>query len=280
MTDGTPARIDRAALERIIQRAAELQTSERDIGESLTPDEVLALGKEVGIPGRYLQQALLEERTRPAAATPGGMLDRSVGPGEIAAQRVVRGEPEAIEHALIEWLEQRELFCVLRHQPGRITWEPIGGIQATVRRATAAAGASKQPMMLARADAVAATVLGLEADFVHVALSATARKARTESVAGGAALAGTGVAVSGVLVALGAFVVPALLPVPLGLGLGYVTLRRYGPVVARVQLGLERTLDHLEQTPSRAGRLPPPRPPRLLEVLAEELRKALQSGGR
>jgi hypothetical protein len=64
MADGTPARIDRAALERIIQRAAELQTSTRDIGESLTQEEVLALGKEVGIPDRYLQQALLEERTR------------------------------------------------------------------------------------------------------------------------------------------------------------------------------------------------------------------------
>ena len=125
MTDGTPARIDRAALERIIQRAAELQTSERDIGESLTPDEVLALGKEVGIPGRYLQQALLEERTRLVSASPGGVLERAVGPGEIAAQRVVRGETEAIEQALVRWLEERELFCVQRHQPGRITWEPV-----------------------------------------------------------------------------------------------------------------------------------------------------------
>jgi len=192
MTDGTPARIDRAALERIIQRAAELQTSERDIGESLTPDEVLALGKEVGIPGRYLQQALLEERTRLVSASPGGVLDRAVGPGEIAAQRVVRGEAEAIEHALVGWLEERELFCVQRQQPGRITWEPIGGIQATIRRATAAAGGSKQPMMLARAETVAATVLDLEPGFMHVALTATARKARTESVAGSAALAGSG----------------------------------------------------------------------------------------
>ena len=30
------------------------------MGEGLTPDEVVALGKEVGIPGRYLQQAMLE----------------------------------------------------------------------------------------------------------------------------------------------------------------------------------------------------------------------------
>jgi hypothetical protein len=46
--------ISREALERIIQRAAELQAGERDIGEGLTKDEVLALGKDVGIPNRYL----------------------------------------------------------------------------------------------------------------------------------------------------------------------------------------------------------------------------------
>jgi len=45
MTEGTPARIDRAALDRIIRRAAELQTAEREIGDSLSPDEVMALGR-------------------------------------------------------------------------------------------------------------------------------------------------------------------------------------------------------------------------------------------
>ena len=59
-----PARIDRAALERIIQRAAELQTGERELGDDLTEDQVLKLGGDVGIPGRYLRQALLEERVR------------------------------------------------------------------------------------------------------------------------------------------------------------------------------------------------------------------------
>ena len=66
MNDLVPdaSRIDRAALERIIKRAAELQTGERDIGEGLTEQEVLQLGRDVGIPGRYLQQALLEEQSR------------------------------------------------------------------------------------------------------------------------------------------------------------------------------------------------------------------------
>src|SRR2546426_11329813 len=56
--------ISREALERIIQRAAELQAAEHDIGEGLTKAELLALGQDVGIPERYLHQALLEEQTR------------------------------------------------------------------------------------------------------------------------------------------------------------------------------------------------------------------------
>ena len=73
MPEGTPAGIDRPALERILQRAAELQAGERDIGHALSPDEVLALGREVGIPDRYLQQALLEERVRVDAGPPGAV---------------------------------------------------------------------------------------------------------------------------------------------------------------------------------------------------------------
>ena len=57
------SRIDRAALERIIRRAAEIQAGERDIGEGLTEGELMTLGQDVGIPDRYLRQALLEERT-------------------------------------------------------------------------------------------------------------------------------------------------------------------------------------------------------------------------
>ena len=96
MTDSPIGKIDRAALERIMQRAAELQTGERDIGEGLTPEEVLALGKEVGIPPGYLQQAMLEERSRIDPARGHGFLDRAVGPAVCSAQRVVRGTPEEV----------------------------------------------------------------------------------------------------------------------------------------------------------------------------------------
>ena len=275
MTDGTPARIDRAALERIIQRAAELQTAERDIGEHLTPEQVLALGREVGIPGRYLQQALLEERTRIVAAQPAGGWDRIAGPAQVVAQRAVPGRVETTEAALVEWLETNELFCVQRRQPGRITWEPLGGVAAAVRRSTAAFGRGSRTFMLNRADTVSATILALEDGWCHVTLMAEARQARAGLVGGGAAVAGAGVVASGILVVLGALLPLALIPAPVALGVGYAVARRYGPTLARIQLGLERALDELEQSPPHPARLPP-RGPGLLGLIAEEIRRSLR----
>ena len=94
MSEGPPGRIDRAALERIIQRAAELQTAEREVGDTLTSDELLALGREVGIPVRYLQQALLEEIECPLEAQLKPLDRRTITPhqGIAEAERNRKGQ--------------------------------------------------------------------------------------------------------------------------------------------------------------------------------------------
>ncbi|MGH7508954.1 MAG: hypothetical protein ACREMZ_05745 [Gemmatimonadales bacterium] len=277
MSEGSPARIDRAALERIIQRAAELQSTEREIGDSLTSDELMALGRDVGIPGRYLQQALLEERTRLGTIGAAGLLERVAGPGEVVAQRVVGTDPQTVEQELLLWIERNELLCVQRQQAGRITWEPIGGIQAAIRRSTAALGTGKRPFMLSRAATVSATVIPLESGYSHVTLSADTRKVRGEYLGAGAAFATAGAAGTAVLLALGALLPLALLPLPVALGLGYSAVRRYGPAVARVHLGLERALDFLEQGTGKTPRQLPERSAGILGALADEVRKALRS---
>jgi hypothetical protein len=279
MAEGTPTRIDRAALERIIQRAAELQTADRDLAEELTPDQVLALGREVGIPERYLHRALLEERTRLVAPPPSGPWERIAGPSEVVAQRTVPGTVTSVEAAMLQWLEEKELFCVQRRQPGRITWEPQGGMAAAFRRSTAAWSRGASAMLLGRADTVSATTIALEPGWCHVALTAEARKARTEFVGGGAALAGAGMLGSGLMVVLGALLPVALVPVPVALGIGYGVARRYGPALARIQLGLERALDNLEQHGAQTERQLPGRQG-LLGMLAEEIRRSLREGDR
>jgi hypothetical protein len=276
MGEGTPARIDRAALERIIQRAAELQTANRDIAEELTPEQVLALGREVGIPGRYLQQALLEERTRIVAVRPEGAWDRIAGAAQVVAQRAVPGNVAGVEVALAEWMEEKELFCVQRQQPGRITWEPLGGMAAALRRSNAAFRRGRAAMMLARADTVSATILALETGWCHVVLTAETGTARSQFLGGGAAVVGAGALGAGLMVVLGALVPVALIPVPLALGVGYGVARQYRSTLARIQLGLERALDQLEHGAGAVERQLPPRPAGLLGLLAEEIRRSLR----
>lgn len=276
MAEGSPARIDRAALERVIRRAAELQTAEREIGETVTSDELISLGREVGIPARYLQQALLEERTRLGSPGSHGLLERVAGPAEVTAQRVVQVDPQAVERDLIRWMESNELLCIQRQQPGRIIWEPLRGFQAAIRRSTAALSGGKRPFMLSRATTVSATILPLESGYSHVALAADASKVRGEYLASGAALASVGAAGTATMIALGALLPVALLPLPFALGIGYTLLRRYSPALSRIQLGLERALDSLEQGLTRASNQFQERSG-LMGLLAEEVRKALNS---
>ena len=247
MSEGPPGRIDRAALERIIQRAAELQTAEREIGDTLTSDELLALGREVGIPVRYLQQALLEERTRIGSLAPAGLIERVAGPGQVTAQRVVPAEAEVVERELVRWMENNELLCVQRAQPGRITWEPVGGFQAAFRRSTAAFGTGTRSFMLSRASTVSAAILSLESGYSHVTLAADARGVRSGYVGSGAALITSGAAGTALMVALGAMLPVALLPLPIALGLGYSLLRLAGALLEEIECPLEAQLKPLDR---------------------------------
>ncbi|HXE57361.1 MAG TPA: hypothetical protein VNK43_05130 [Gemmatimonadales bacterium] len=271
-----PARFDRAALERIIRRAAELQTGDREVGENLTAEEVLALGKEVGIPTHYLRQAMLEERTRVAAARPAGLLDRMAGPPMLETRRVVMASVEEVERRLLRYMTEHELLTVQRHQPGRISWEPLSGFQAAIRRSTAALGGGRRPFMLSKADRVIAVITPLEEGYAHVSLAASVRRARTARLGGAGASASLGVAASAVLLALGAFEPVALAPLPMSVGLGYGILRQHRPADERVLLGLECALDHVEQGSARPSHTPAEGTPGVMGLIAREIRKALR----
>jgi len=276
MTDPSPGqRIGRAAFERIMQRAAELQAAEADVGEGLTPDEVLALGREVGIPGRHLQQAMLEQATEVVAPAQAGLVGRIVGPREITAHRVVIGEPDDAARALIQWFDANELLVVLRQQSGRVSFEPLSGMQAALRRGTAAFSSGKPKFMLARATLVTATFARLESGYCHISLTADLSKTRGAIIGG--AFAGGSLGVAGALVAgvLTPFALVAAVPVLVGGAIGWYVLKRYAPLAERARLGLERALDYLERGGVKPGHQLPPRTGGLLETIAGEVRKAL-----
>ncbi len=277
MADLVPRSIDRAALERIIMRAAELQTAGKDIGDNLSWEEVRQLGKEVGIPDRFLQQALLEEQNRTPAAAASGLTNRLVGPADVTAERVVRGTTGAIERTLLGWIEEQELLTVQRHQPGRIDWEPLPGLQVAFKRSSAAFGGGRKPFMLAKAGLVTAIVTELEADYCHVLMRANLGKERNGHLAGGTVLLGGGAIGTGVMVSTGVMLVLTPIPIIAGAALAALIWGTYRPTAERTRLGLERTLDHLERGNVKPGHQLPERAPSLLKQVTDELRKALGS---
>lgn len=272
MTERLPASFDRAALERIIRRAAELQTGEHEVGDQLSAAEVLALGKEVGISERYLRQAVLEESNRPLAAQAVGWLDRFAGPALVTAERVIAGKGDTVEAALLSRMEQDELLRVQRQKSGRIAWEQMTGWQATVKRSVT----SSKAYHLQHAELVAATITPLEEGYVHVSLQATLRQARGNYLGFGIGFASVAAAGSAVLFALSALPLVALAPLPLAAGLLFGISRQFRPVAERTQLGLEVILDHLERGATKPVHQLPPRTTGLLDVIATEVRRALE----
>ena len=255
-----PTLIDRAALERIIQRAAELQTGERDIGDGLTPDEVLALGKDVGIPARYLQQALLEERTRHRAGAEATGSRSLGGPGGSTAQRVVPGDRRRRRAGAARAGWRIELLHVKRRHPDRITWEPQAGCGRVACSAALRAGGKDRSCWRGPSE-ITATVTPLEAGFCHVQLAADVRnlrrglRRRRGSARGARRLAAADPGdrwrrSAGRRAALPVVLAPAsAAPSPAATGRSR----------ERVQVGLEQVLDHLEQ--GEAHRPAPPSTP-------------------
>ena len=266
--------IRRDALERIIQRAAELQAGERDIGEGLTEADLLALGDDVGIPTRYLRQALLEERTR-VLVPERGVWRWLVGAGRLSAQRVVAGERDAVERALGAWMQDGELLQVKRRYADRTTWEPKVGAFASIQRALGSGG---RRFALARATEVAGQVTPLESGFCHVQLIADVHNIRRQRLGIAATLLGVGTAATGAFVAMG-----VLAPFPfvalLALAPAAVAaLRSHRLQHEQIQIGLDQVLDRLERGEIKPERALPGFHGSPLVRIADEIRKTFEIG--
>ena len=267
--------IGREALDRILKRAAELQAGEQEVGDGLTRAELLKLGDDVGIPARYLRQALLEEQTRTAPEPAGGVLDAIVGPARVSAYRVVPGDQASIERALARWMEGEELLQVKRRFPDRVTWEPKSGFLASMQRGLKVSG---RAYALANALEIAGQVTPLEPGFCHVQLVADVRNLRRARTGGGLVLAAIGVLATGAAAVVGlpteTAQLLALLPTAAG-GLGGLALARtHRALSARVEVGLEQVLDRLERGEIRAEHALPRANP--LGRIADEIRKTFE----
>lgn len=267
--------ITREALERIVQRAAELQSHEQDVGDGLTPGEVLALGKDVGIPARYLQQALMEEETRAGLEPERGLLAWLVGPATLRAARVVPCNRVSAESALAAWLEQDELLQIKRRYPDQTTWEPKAGAFATLQRAFKASG---KTFALARATEVAGSVAPLEGGSCHVQVRADVSNLRRQRLAGVATLLGFGALATALAPVLGALFPWMFVPVTVSALIALAYGRGHRRDIERVHVGLEQLLDRLERGETRPDARPGGAGVSALGRIADELRGLMNPG--
>ena len=248
MVDRSKAVVSRAALERVLARAAELQNASGDDTErpeTLTEAQIEDLAKEVGLSTQYVRQALAEERARiqPITTAGSGVGYQLFGIDRVAAQRVVRGKPDRVLAGLDRWMQRDEGLKVMRQRPDFIIWEPARGMFESVKRAFGSGDYA-----LVRANEVSATVVPVDNEFTLVRLEATFTALRSEM--GSRTILGTafGAASTGVCLVLGVMVPVAIAPVLVLSAASYLTARRTQQhAVHRASLSLEQALDRLER---------------------------------
>ncbi len=259
-----PTGLQRAAVDRILARALELQSSGGSDAEGqLSEAQLMALAKEVGLDPLHLRQALAEERTRIAMPEESGLLASMYGASVASAQRTVRGTPPQVLKALDDWMQRQECLAPQRYFAAeRIVWEAQRGVVSAVRRTVSGRGYA-----LLRASDVSATAIAVDSARVLVRLDARHEGYRALMARESAAFGTAGVVAGGVLAVLSfpvlAVIAPAVVVVPAVIA---ATRASHQSTVQRAQIALEQVLDRLER--GEAGR-----PPSLLSMLAAAARR-------
>ncbi len=264
---GTPVpnSLDRAAVERVLARATELQAGAAPDAEgSLTEAQIEALAKEVGLDPINLRQAMAEERSRVSLPVERGMLASLYGAATVSAQRTVSGTPAQVLGALDDWMQRQESLVVQRQFGDRIVWEARRDVVGLVRRAVSGRGHA-----LRRATTVGATVVPVDTQRTLVRIDAHLGGFRRLMAQQQAALTGASMVGGGILAVLSFSAMAVAAPVVLVAPLSYFVARSaHIDAASRAQLVLEQVLDRLER--GDAGR-----PPSLISMLA-----AAVGGGR
>ena len=264
--------LDRAALERVLARASELQAGTGDAGESMTEEQLVELGKEVGLSPEHVRQAIAEEQTRVAVREPEGRVSGVFGPTTAWSQRVVTGSQADVMARIDRYMQSEESLAVRRRYTDRLTWEASRDFLGSIKRGFGVGG---RAYALTKADEVGATVVPVDTTRVLVRLDATFAGARQKHLTGGGVLAGTGLVGAGGVIAVAATIPGASIPIALAVGAVWAAIggagfaavtKSYRSAVERAQLALEQALDRLEHGD-------PPRRPSLLDVLSSAINR-------
>lgn len=125
-------------LDLIVRRAAEIQNKRgSSASQLLTEEEVVEIGRQVGLAPEYVRRAMAEvhaESLAPKRPPGNRVLDLIAGESCAEVRRVVAGEPTLIQQQLEMMLREREKLSPLRRRPTRSVWEASAGIMDRLDR--------------------------------------------------------------------------------------------------------------------------------------------------
>ncbi len=254
--DAPRRRIAAEDLERIVRRAAKMQQRAGEPGQqSLTEEEVIQIGRQVGLEPDHVRRAMAEvhaESLLPAADPDSRLFSLLAGDASLPVRRVVPGEPGAIQQRLEAVLADEESLRPLRRRPGRSVWEPSSNVFDRVQRSLGLDGRS---YTLAQARHVDLSVAELEPGWTLVTATADLARERNEVLGGGGfgvlfAVAAAGVLThsmdveNATLLAAGSAVLTAIVAAAIAIPWMRWTM---GEKRGRLKLGLEGLLDRVDR---------------------------------
>lgn len=253
--------LNRDELERVIRRAAELQSRAGESPEfELDETEVVRIGEEVGLSPRHVRQALADFRAEsllPDLPAETSLAARLWGPGLVRESRVVLGDASVVEAKLERYMRERETLTPIRQRPGHSLWEKSGGLVSSLQRGLDLSGHGHE---LAKSRNVEVFVEQLEPGHSLVTIVVDLRNQRAEHATGWFFALAPGV--MGVTTALGIILTgnPAFIAVGAGLGATAgivsavtVTSKSFQKRRARIALLVQGILDRLEGGRSLEG---------------------------
>jgi len=260
--ESLPSTLDRAALERVLARAAELQAGQAEPAEQMSEERLIEVGREVGISSEHVRLALAEERTRVSVPEATGVVGGLFGGDGVTASRVVVGQASDLLGRIDDWMQREEALRPKRRFNDRLTWEARRDFMGTLQQGLNFGG---RAYALTTSNEVGATVVQVDADRCVVRLDASLAESRRRHVIGSSIAVGGGVlALGGLLVlsswlpggsvAFGALV--GTVPAAGGGIIGYAVAAAQRRRLSRAQLALEQILDRLERGEIRKAASP------------------------
>jgi len=227
----------------VIRRAAELQarSSEDPGADVMAEEEVLRIGRELGLSNRNLTQALAEVRGERKEQS--GFLTRTLGEALIACSREVPGSAAEVSQRMERYLIDHEYMVVLRRLRFRTVFVKARGVMAVIGQSTSQLFKKSPPLGL---ENVEISVQPLEEQRSYISIATDLSSRRTGYAAGGAVAGGTATGVGSLALAIAIAPPAALIALP-ALGVAaYLTREAYSANARSVRVRLENLLDRLE----------------------------------